>query len=201
MRYDMVSGILLILSIIEIVALAAPVLVQEKRQTSIDEVHMSRDVTVITVLGSGWTMNLRSFPAGRWVFLGHGKDRLRRRAHCGQRPGARRGSMNTVQAPVPVPAPLDIYAPSSSAPPGPSHESMNTVQAPVPDTAPSDTYAPSSSAPPGLDHGLTDAVQAPTPNPVPSTANLIPFDRIVELRVVTDSILGSVGLRGLWVVV
>ena len=88
---------------------------------------------------------------------------------------AARGSTNAVQAPVPVPAPLDIYAPSSSAPPGPGHESMNTVQAPVPDTAPSDTYAPSSSAPPGPDHGLTDAVQAPTPNSVPSTANPIPL--------------------------
>ncbi|KAN0123263.1 hypothetical protein V8E52_003216 [Russula decolorans] len=47
-RYDIVSGILLILSIIDF-ALAAPVLVQEKRQASVDVVHIPKDV--ITVLG------------------------------------------------------------------------------------------------------------------------------------------------------
>ena len=104
---------------------------------------------------------------------------------------AARGSTNAVQAPVPVPAPLDIYAPSSSAPPGPGHESMNTVQAPVPDTAPSDTYAPSSSAPPGPDHGLTDAVQAPTPNSVPSTANPI---SLIELSSSESSPIASSAL-------
>jgi hypothetical protein len=47
-RYDIASGILLILSIIDF-ALAAPVLVQEKRQASVDVVHIPRDV--ITELG------------------------------------------------------------------------------------------------------------------------------------------------------
>ena len=46
-RYDIVLGILLILSIIDF-ALAAPVLVQEKRQARVDVVHIPRDV--ITVL-------------------------------------------------------------------------------------------------------------------------------------------------------
>jgi hypothetical protein len=47
-RYDIISAILLILSIID-VALAAPVLVQKKRQAGINVVHLPKDV--ITVLG------------------------------------------------------------------------------------------------------------------------------------------------------
>jgi hypothetical protein len=51
-RYNIVvSGILLILSMIDF-ALAAPVLVQEKRQTFVDVVHIPKDV--ITVLGKRW---------------------------------------------------------------------------------------------------------------------------------------------------
>jgi hypothetical protein len=45
--YDIVPGILIILSIIDF-ALAAPVLVQEKRQASVDVAHISKDL--ITVL-------------------------------------------------------------------------------------------------------------------------------------------------------
>jgi hypothetical protein len=47
-RYDIVSGIILILSIIDF-ALAAPVLMKEKRQERVDVVHIPIDV--ITVLG------------------------------------------------------------------------------------------------------------------------------------------------------
>jgi hypothetical protein len=47
-RYDIVSGILLILSIIDF-ALAAPISAQEKRQTCVDVVNIPKDV--ITVLG------------------------------------------------------------------------------------------------------------------------------------------------------
>jgi hypothetical protein len=47
-RYDIVSGILLILSIIDF-AIAAPISVQEKRQTCVDVVNIPKDV--ITVLG------------------------------------------------------------------------------------------------------------------------------------------------------
>ena len=46
-RHYIVSGIFLILSIIDF-ALAAPVLVQEKRQASVDVVHIPKDL--ITVL-------------------------------------------------------------------------------------------------------------------------------------------------------
>ncbi|KAN0115599.1 hypothetical protein V8E52_006718 [Russula decolorans] len=47
-RYDIVSGILLILSVIDF-ALAAPLLVQENHQACVDVVHIPKDV--ITVLG------------------------------------------------------------------------------------------------------------------------------------------------------
>jgi hypothetical protein len=47
-QYDIVSGIILILSIIDF-ALAAPVLMKEKRQERVDVVHIPIDV--ITVLG------------------------------------------------------------------------------------------------------------------------------------------------------
>jgi len=47
-RYDIVSGIILILSFIDF-AIAAPVLVQEKHQAGVDVVHIPKDV--MTVLG------------------------------------------------------------------------------------------------------------------------------------------------------
>ncbi|KAI0271180.1 hypothetical protein BGY98DRAFT_1006721, partial [Russula aff. rugulosa BPL654] len=54
-RHDIVTGILLILSIIDF-ALAAPVLVQEKRQARARVVHMPKDV--ITVSGKRWEEEL-----------------------------------------------------------------------------------------------------------------------------------------------
>jgi hypothetical protein len=53
-RYNIVTGILLILSID--FALTAPVLVQEKRQARVDVVHMPKDV--ITVLEKRWDPEL-----------------------------------------------------------------------------------------------------------------------------------------------
>ena len=54
-RYNIVSGILLILSIIDF-ALAVPVSVQEKRQGHVDVAHIPKDV--ITVLGERWEEDL-----------------------------------------------------------------------------------------------------------------------------------------------
>jgi hypothetical protein len=56
-RYDIVSGILLILSIIDF-ALAAPVFVQEKRQAWVDVMHIPKDV--ITVFGKRWEEDLKT---------------------------------------------------------------------------------------------------------------------------------------------
>jgi len=54
-QYDIVSGILLILSIIDF-ALAAPVLVQGKLQERVDVVHIPNDM--ITVFGKRWEQDL-----------------------------------------------------------------------------------------------------------------------------------------------
>jgi hypothetical protein len=54
-RYDIVSGIFLILSIIDF-ALAAPVLVQEKRQASVTAAHIPKEL--ITLLGKRWEEDL-----------------------------------------------------------------------------------------------------------------------------------------------
>jgi hypothetical protein len=54
-RYDIVTGILLVLSIIDF-ALAAPLLAQEKHQSRVDVVHIPKDVT--TVLGKRWEEEL-----------------------------------------------------------------------------------------------------------------------------------------------
>ena len=95
-RYDIVSGILLILSIIDF-ALPAPVLVQEKRQERVDVVHIPKDV--ITVLGKRWEEDLEKL----------GEEYLK----TGGKPvessssaplGPDHGSTNIAQLPAPSPA-------------------------------------------------------------------------------------------------
>jgi hypothetical protein len=111
-RHDIVSGILLILSIIDF-ALAAPVLVQEKRQACVDAVHIPRDVTdVITVLGK----------------RGPGEEDLDKLANLAKE------HLETGEKPVES---SDAHAPPSSAPPGPDPGSTNVVPAPAPNPAPS----------------------------------------------------------------
>ena len=174
MRYDIVCGILLLFSIIDF-ALAAPVLVQEKHQTSVDEVHMPRDV--ITVLGKRMDDDFEEFSRFVNGYFKPWKELVA--SSSSAPPGLDHGSTNAVQAPVPDLAPSDAHAPSSSAPPGPDHGSTKAVQAPVPDLAPSVAHAPSSSAPPAPDHGSMNVMQqTPAPDPVASTANPIP---LVEL--------------------
>jgi hypothetical protein len=101
-RHDMVSGILLILSIIDL-ALAAPVLVQEKRHACVDAVHIPTDV--ITVLGKrgleGLEHVLEYFNLKTW-----GKPIESSDAHA-----------STSSAP-----PRPDYASTSSAPPRPASQ-------------------------------------------------------------------------------
>jgi hypothetical protein len=144
-RYNIVYGFLLFLSIIDF-ALAAPVLVQEKRQACVDVVHIPRDV--ITVLGKRGFEHL---------------DKFARLAEA---------YFKTLGEPVES---SDAHASSSSTLPGPDHGSTNVVQAPVSDPALSDAHASSSSAPLGPDHGSTNVVQAPAPNPALPTANPSPL--------------------------
>ncbi|KAF8502832.1 hypothetical protein F5888DRAFT_1800388 [Russula emetica] len=106
-RYDIVSGILLILSIIDF-ALAAPVLVQERRQAGIDMAHIPRNV--ITVLGK------------------RGDDELEKLAEDYFKTGGKPVDSSGAHAP-------SSSAPSDSAPPGPDHGSTNVVQSPAPNPA------------------------------------------------------------------
>jgi hypothetical protein len=106
-RYDIVFGILLILSIIDF-ALAAPlVLVQEKRHASVDVVRITKDV--ITVLGK------------------RGKEDLEKLAKLADEYLKKWGDPAESS---------DAHASPSSAPPGPDHGSMNDAQAPAPNPNP-----------------------------------------------------------------
>jgi hypothetical protein len=144
-QYDIFSGILLILSIIDF-ALAAPVPVREKRQACIDVVHIPRDA--ITVLGQRGGEDLDKFASLMEEYL------------------------KTSGKPVES---SDAHGSSSLAPPGPDIGPTNVVQAPVPNPASSDAHGSSSLAPLGPDDRLTNVVQAPVPNPASSTANPNPL--------------------------
>jgi hypothetical protein len=168
-RYDIVSGILLILSIIDF-ALAAPVLVQEKRQASVDVLHTLKDV--ITVLGKRGDAWLEKFVDDYFKGTKMENSVVSSDAHSSS--GAASSGL----------------ASSSSAPLGFEHGSTNVVQAPAPNTHlldeysktwtppildSSDVHASSSSTPPGTDHGSTNVVQAPASNSAPSIANPNPL--------------------------
>jgi hypothetical protein len=104
--YDTVSGIIVILSIIDF-AVAAPVPVQEKRQACVDVVHIPRDA--IAVLGK------------------RGDEELDKSAHLLEE------NLKTWRKPVES---SDAHASSSSAPAGPDLGSTNVVQTPAPNPAP-----------------------------------------------------------------
>jgi hypothetical protein len=110
-RYDIVFGILLILSIIDL-ALAAPLLVQEKRHACVDVVQIPKDV--ITVLGK------------------RGEEDLEKSAKLAEEYFEKWG--NPVES-------SDAHASPSSAPPGPDHGSMNDAQAPAPNPNPNSNPA------------------------------------------------------------
>jgi hypothetical protein len=104
-RYDIVSGILLIISMIDFkFALAAPILVQEKRQGLVDVAHIvPKDV--ITVLGKRGDEELGEL--GEEYFKTWG---------------------NPVES-------SGTHSSSSSAPSGPDHGSTNVMQPPAPNLA------------------------------------------------------------------
>ena len=100
-RYDIVSGILLILSIIDF-ALAAPVPVQEKRQTCVDVVHIPKDVT--TVLEKRGDEELEKLAEEFFKTWGRPIDSSESHASSSSAPlGPDHGSTNVVQSPAPNP--------------------------------------------------------------------------------------------------
>jgi hypothetical protein len=102
-RYDIVSGILLILSIIDF-ALAAPVLVQEKRQACVDVVHIPKDV--IPVLGKRGDEELEKLAAEYFKPLENPIESSDAHASSSATPGPDHGSTNVVEVPAPNPASL-----------------------------------------------------------------------------------------------
>jgi hypothetical protein len=110
-RYDIVSGILLILSIIDF-ALAAPLLGQEERQEYADMVHIPNDVR--TALGKRWEGDLEKLGEGYLKTLGKPEESSTALASSSSVPsGPDHGSTNVAQPPVSNPA-------SSTANPEPS---------------------------------------------------------------------------------
>jgi hypothetical protein len=102
-RYDIVSGILLILSIIDF-ALAAPVLVQEKRQASVDVVHIPKDV--ITVLEKRGSEEVEKLVEEYFKAMGKPAESSDSHASSSSSPpGPDHGSTDVVQAPVPLNTP------------------------------------------------------------------------------------------------
>jgi hypothetical protein len=133
-RYDIVSGILLILSIVDF-ALAAPVLVQEKRQACVDVVPIPKDG--VPVLGKRGNEELEKLAAD--YFKTWGEPVESSDAHASSisaPPGPDHGSTNVVQAPGPNQA-------SSTANPGLLMEpsSPSSVQGALGDPLPEDQWS------------------------------------------------------------
>jgi hypothetical protein len=161
-RYDIISGILLILSIIDF-ALPAPVLVQEKRQERVDVVHIPKDV--ITVLGRrGREDELEKLWEGYFdnlVNLEESGNLESPSSHSSSSSPSEpdHGSTNVVQAPAPNPL-------SSTANPDPAWDFMPSYKDDYELNWPH--YTPTSSGY-GSDREFMKA-HAPQPNhPMPST--------------------------------
>ena len=114
-QYNLISGIVFVLSIIDF-ALAAPIPVQEKRQTSIDMVQIPRDV--ITVLEKRVGYEELEKVAEYFEKLGLDESHT---SSSSTQPGPEHGSMNDVQV-------------SGSASPESEHGSMNNEQLPAPNS-------------------------------------------------------------------
>ena len=118
-RYDVVSGAIFILSIVDF-ALAAPVLVQEKRQASADVVHIPKDL--ISVLGKrGDTVTVDNLLDEFYKAMEGQAESSNAHASSSSVPsGPDHGSTRVVQAPPPNPASSttnpDPYYPSMPAP-------------------------------------------------------------------------------------
>ena len=134
-RYDILSGILVILSIIGF-ALAAPIPVQEKRQAYIDVVHIPRDAITVSAKRGNEDLDFARLALEYFKKMQKPVESSDAPASSGLAPlGPDHESTNVVQAAVPNPASSDAHASSSSAPPGPYYESTNVAQGPAPNPA------------------------------------------------------------------
>jgi hypothetical protein len=122
-RYDVVSRILFILSIIDF-ALAAPILMQEKRQASVDVVRMPKGV--ITVLGKRGDEWLEKFVDD---YLKETENESSGSASSSPAPpGFEHGWTNVAQAPAPNLASSTANSHPLMGPPGPGPSSTAPMQ-------------------------------------------------------------------------
>ena len=168
-RYDVVSRILLILSIIGF-AFAAPVLVQENCQACANVVHIPKDV--ITVLGKRMDEEELEKLLDKYIKMENEpvESSDTHASSSSAPPGPDHGSTNVVQAPASNPA-------SSLANPDPSMELPGTSST-APMTVPEPEFdweywgnlvdPRPLKKPPNV---MTDVVQAPALNPASSIAN------------------------------
>ena len=114
-RYNLVSGILLILLFTGF-ALAAPVLVQEDRQTGVDAVHIPRDVITMLEKRVGEGEGLEKLADDFFETGGKPVDSSDSHASSSSAPSSSappvpdRGSTNVAQAPAPAPNPVSSTA-------------------------------------------------------------------------------------------
>jgi hypothetical protein len=154
-RCNIVSGILLILSIIDF-ALAAPVLVQEKRQASVDVVQIPEDViTVLGKRGDKWLEKLvdnylkeTDESSGAHVSTDSESSESGSASSESGSASSKSGSASSGSASYESGSALSGSASSGSASSGSGSASSE-----------------SGSAPSELDHGSTDVVQALASNP------------------------------------
>lgn len=179
--YNIVSAVLFILSLTYF-SLAAPLLVQEKRQARVNVLHIPKDI--ITALGKRGGEELQGAMLDFFKTWGRPTD-------SSARPGPDHGSTRVVQVPGPNPAPSTanpglLVGPSSSSSTAfsmkgvsgdaqpdnqrsQSHEGDNVFYDVPLDNPPSSTY--------GSDHGLTGAQwhglppKLPNSNPTPPTVS------------------------------
>ena len=115
---DIFSGILLILFIIDF-ALAAPILVQEKRQAGVEALHIPKDV--ITVLGKRWDEELARLVDQYFKTIRKQTESSDAHASSSSVPsGPDQGSTSVVQAPPPNPASSTTNLNPLMRPSGPS---------------------------------------------------------------------------------
>jgi hypothetical protein len=197
-RYDILSGILLTLPIIGF-ALAAPVQVQEKRQSCVDVVHLPRDAITVLEKRANEDEDFEKFVSLVDGYIKTWKETFgtsnRHASSSSALPGPEDGPTNVVQAPVPNPAspsanlnplikpssPLTTASPALSPLEGydwlhePDHHDAIHRLLNAPTSPGHGLEHKLSSAPPGPDDGSMNAVQAPVPNPTSSTADPNPL--------------------------
>ena len=176
-RYNIVSGILLIIFIIDF-AFAAPVPVQEKSRACDDVVQVTKDV--ITVLGKRVEEGLEKLAEGYLKTLGNPVDSSWAHASAESAPSAPDGRTSVVQAQQASSSASSTtnpdYALVGPSRPSPEVPQVHEVEGGSENAGSDDLHGPPpspASSEVGLNEGLTEALN---PNPGPSTDSDFDWD-------------------------